>query len=134
MDLKNTFRHLCSTLRGVRHSQFLLTQENFSSPDIPPIDKSGLVAAYLERHKDSDYGFQSEFESLPESYNDRTTLACDLPCNKSKNRYPDIKCYDQTRVKLIVQDDSSGSENPAGACLPPQHAPPSRPPRCAAGS
>ena len=119
MDLKNTFRHLCSTLRGVRHSQFLLTQENFSSPDIPPIDKSGLVAAYLERHKDSDYGFQSEFESLPESYNDRTTLACDLPCNKSKNRYPDIKCYDQTRVKLIVQDDSSGSENPAGACLPP---------------
>ena len=26
--------------------------------------------------------------------------ACDRPINRPKNRYPDIKCYDQTRVKL----------------------------------
>ena len=26
--------------------------------------------------------------------------ACDRPVNRPKNRYPDIKCYDQTRVKL----------------------------------
>ena len=110
MDLKHTFRHFCSTLRGVGHSQFLLTQENFAIPDLPPIDKSGMVAAYLERHKDSDYGFQSEFESLPESYNDRSTQACDLPCNKPKNRYPDIKAYDQTRVKLSATDDVDGSD------------------------
>ena len=110
MDLKHTFRHFCSTLRGVGHSQFLLTQENFSSPDLPPIDKSGLVAAYLERHKDSDYGFQNEFESLPESYSDRTTQACDAPYNKSKNRYPDIKSYDQTRVKLAPEEEVEGSD------------------------
>jgi protein-tyrosine phosphatase len=43
---------------------------------------------------------QAEFESLPESCSDRTTTACDLPCNRPKNRYPDIKSYDQTRVRL----------------------------------
>ena len=26
--------------------------------------------------------------------------ACDRPINRAKNRYPDIRCYDQTRVKL----------------------------------
>ena len=26
--------------------------------------------------------------------------ACDRPINRPKNRYPDIRCYDQTRVKL----------------------------------
>ena len=93
---------------------------------------------------------QSEFESLPEMYNDRTTLACDNPINKPKNRslniffyiyrcntdmnaklairtsfkisvsnilfvsivsrYPDIKSYDQTRVKLVAVDDVEGSD------------------------
>jgi hypothetical protein len=67
MDLKHTFRHFCSTLRGGggggggggHAAQFLLTQDNFASaPDLPPIDKAAMVAAYLERHKNSDFGFQ----------------------------------------------------------------------------
>ena len=41
--------------------------------DTKPIDKDDLVAAYLERHRDSDYGFQAEFEQLPTSFADRTT-------------------------------------------------------------
>ena len=110
MDLKHTFRHFCSTIKGRGHSQFLLTQDALSQPDLPPIDKAGMVAAYLERHKDSDYGFQSEFESLPEKFSDRTTVACDLPVNKPKNRYPDIRAYDQTRVKLASSEEIEGSD------------------------
>jgi len=110
MDLKHTFRHFCSTIKGRGHSQFLLTQDALSQPDLPPIDKTGMVAAYLERHKDSDYGFQSEFESLPEKFSDRTTVACDLPVNKPKNRYPDIRSYDQTRVKLTSSEEIEGSD------------------------
>jgi len=110
MDLKHTFRHFCSTIKGRGHSQFLLTQDVLSQPDLPPIDKNGMVAAYLERHKDSDYGFQSEFESLPEKFSDRTTQACDLPVNKPKNRYPDIRAYDQTRVKLASSEEIEGSD------------------------
>ena len=68
--------------------------------DTKPILKDDLVAAYLERHRDSDYGFQAEFEQLPTGFPDRTTEICDRPANRPKNRYPDIKCYDQTRVRL----------------------------------
>ena len=118
MDLKHTFRHFCSTLRrggdggsGGHAAQFLLTQDNFATaPDLPPIDKAAMVSAYLERHKDSDYGFQAEFEALPESCSDRTTTACDLPCNRPKNRYPDIKSYDQTRVRLAPVEGAEGSD------------------------
>jgi len=66
MDLKHTFRHFCSTLRGGgsgnggHAAQFLLTQDNFTTaPDLPPIDKAAMVGAYLERHKNSDFGFQA---------------------------------------------------------------------------
>ena len=90
LDLKHTFQHICSTIKGRGHSQFLLTQDHLNPHNLPPVDKKGMVKAYLERHKDSDYGFQAEFESLPEKFSDRTTTACDMLCNKTKNRYPDI--------------------------------------------
>jgi protein-tyrosine phosphatase len=54
--------------------------------------------------------FQAEFELLPDRLPDRTTEACDAPCNRVKNRYPDIKCYDQTRVKLSKVEDREGSD------------------------
>ena len=122
MDLMRSLRHFISnTLRGGRdHSQYLITpngepnatrtttcngasasnKEDWKPADIPAIKSSDLVAAYLERHKDSDYGFQAEFELLPDRYPDRTTEVCDRAVNNGKNRYPDIRCYDQTRVKL----------------------------------
>ncbi len=80
MDLRRSLRHLCTTLRrGRDHSQYLitprdgepvnLTKSNGSAGtghkkpvDLPSLEKSELVQAYLERHKDSDYGFQAEFE------------------------------------------------------------------------
>jgi protein-tyrosine phosphatase len=55
---------------------------------------------------------QAEFESLPESCSDRTTTACDLPCNRPKNRYPDIKSYDQTRVRLAPVEAGLAIKNP----------------------
>jgi protein-tyrosine phosphatase len=56
---------------------------------------------------DPQHWFQAEFEALPETCSDRTTTACDLPCNRPKNRYPDIKAYDQTRVRLSTAADSA---------------------------
>ena len=110
LDLKHTFQHICSTIKGRGHSQFLLTQDHLTPHNLPPVDKKGIVKAYLERHKDSDYGFQAEFESLPEKFTDRTTTACDQLYNKTKNRYPDIRSYDQTRVKLTPIEDIEGSD------------------------
>ncbi|CAH0731592.1 unnamed protein product, partial [Brenthis ino] len=82
-------------------------------PDMPPIAKEDLAAAYAERQADSDYGFQKEFEllqMLPECFPDRTTHASEARENQPKNRYPDIKAYDQTRVKLSQQDGITGSD------------------------
>ncbi|XP_038219096.1 tyrosine-protein phosphatase 69D isoform X3 [Zerene cesonia] len=82
-------------------------------PDMPPIPVDQLPAAYAERQADSDYGFQKEFEllqMLPECFPDRTTHASEARENQAKNRYPDIKAYDQTRVKLSPIDGVPGSD------------------------
>lgn len=104
ITLRNSFRHLCRSLRG-RHQLVAA-----SPPDMPPIPKSELLQAYLERHRDSDYGFQHEFELLPDRFTDRTTRASEARENLYKNRYPDIKCYDQTRVRLAQMDGICGSD------------------------
>ncbi|XP_055854792.1 tyrosine-protein phosphatase 69D [Episyrphus balteatus] len=78
--------------------------------DIGPISKMDLPQAYRNRHKDTDYGFLREFEMLPNRFNDRTTKNSDLKENAHKNRYPDIKAYDQTRVKLSQLNGMQGSD------------------------
>jgi protein-tyrosine phosphatase len=75
-----------------------------------PIVKHELPQAYVNRHKDSDYGFQQEFEMLPDRFSDRTTKNSDTKENVFKNRYPDIKAYDQTRVKLSTINSTIGSD------------------------
>lgn len=104
MTLRNSFRHLCRSLRG----SHLPVSSN--PPDMAPIPASQLPAAYLERHRDSDYGFQHEFELLPDGFPDRTTRASEARENLYKNRYPDIKAYDQTRVRLSQVDSIAGSD------------------------
>lgn len=99
-----TFR---TSLRNLRGRQRLVS---LNPPDMSPISKSELVSAYIEHHRDSDYGFQQEFELLPDRFSDRTTRASDSKENVYKNRYPDIKAYDQTRVKLSQIDSIAGSD------------------------
>ncbi|CAK1546814.1 unnamed protein product [Leptosia nina] len=89
------------------------TTGSATPPDLPPIPREQLPAAYAERQADSDYGFQKEFEllqMLPECFPDRTSHASEARENQPKNRYPDIKAYDQTRVKLSQVDGISGSD------------------------
>jgi protein-tyrosine phosphatase len=99
------FRNLYHGLKGGRHQ---LVAHN--PPDIPSIPKENLLAAYNERQTDSGYGFQHEFELLPDCFSDRTMDASEAKENQSKNRYPDIKAYDQTRVKLSQMDSVVGSD------------------------
>lgn len=93
--------------RSLRGRQRLVS---LNPPDMCPISKGELVSAYVERHRDSDYGFQQEFELLPDRFSDRTTRSSDTRENVYKNRYPDIKAYDQTRVKLSQVDSIAGSD------------------------
>lgn len=49
-------------------------------------------------------------QALPEKFYDRTSRASDMIENAPKNRYPDIKAYDQTRVKLAQLNGAIGSD------------------------
>ncbi|XP_055596510.1 tyrosine-protein phosphatase 69D-like [Uranotaenia lowii] len=103
-------RALCHGRNSNVHHRHLLGNNSAKPPVIPPINKDDLSKAYFEKHKDSDYGFQHEFELLPDKFIDRTTKNSDLKENIHKNRYPDIKSYDQTRVKLSTMNGLSGSD------------------------
>ena len=88
MNLRRSFRHLCDTLRGGRdHSQYLITQGDPPRAEVGPISRDDMVKESLGRHKNSDFGFQAEFEMLPDKPADRTTEQCDRPTNRPKNRY-----------------------------------------------
>ena len=39
-------------------------EEKWKPAEIGPVNKDDLVSAYLERHKDSDYGFQVHFSQF----------------------------------------------------------------------
>ncbi|KAJ0171133.1 hypothetical protein K1T71_013332 [Dendrolimus kikuchii] len=99
-----------------RYVESLRNRQPLSSaepPTMPPLRRDELAEAYAQRQADSDYGFQKEFEllqMLPERYPDRTTHASEARENQPKNRYPDIKAYDQTRVKLSQIDSVTGSD------------------------
>lgn len=94
-------------MENLRNRQPLSSSEPLT---MPPIRREELADAYAQRQANSDYGFQKEFEMLPERFPDRTTHASEARENQPKNRYPDIKAYDQTRVKLAQIDSVTGSD------------------------
>lgn len=54
-------RNFCSSLRGGANGRIPVVN---SPPDMAPILRDEMSNAYQDRHKDSDYGFQHEFEVL----------------------------------------------------------------------
>lgn len=109
VSLTDSLRLLCHGGRANHHQHRSLNTVS-KPPDLPPIQRENLPQAYVDRHKDSDYGFQHEFELLPDRFTDRTSRSGDMKENVFKNRYPDIKCYDQTRVKLSTLNGMVGSD------------------------
>lgn len=98
---------MCGGRSNHRH---LIGTTSTKPADIGPISKVELPQAYVTRHKDTDYGFLREYEMLPNRFNDRTTKNSDAKENVYKNRYPDIKAYDQTRVRLAERNGAIGSD------------------------
>ena len=86
MSLSSSCRHLWSRFRDGGH--MLVTVPPTAAA---PIAKHEMLQAYVECHQNHDYGFQQEYETLPERFSDRTTRASDTRENMPKNRYPDIK-------------------------------------------
>lgn len=97
MSLGSSCRHLWSRFRDGRH--LLVSPPSTSAA---PIAKQDVLQAFIERHQNADYGFQHEYELLPERFADRTTRSSDTRENMPKNRYPDIKGISRMFIKYKV--------------------------------
>ena len=73
-------------------------------------EKSQIRQICKLKHKNNDEIFENEFKKLPE-YNKsvyvKSTLASDKVENQIKNRYIDIKAYDESRVKLTNNNEQN---------------------------
>ena len=89
------------------------TAETSSSSDEILSNQYELDLANIERvcahkHDNDDYLFQCEFKRLPDFSWRKRSSASDDDQNQAKNRYLDIKAFDDTRVHLRPQPQSAG--------------------------
>ncbi|EMP36509.1 Phosphotidylinositol phosphatase PTPRQ, partial [Chelonia mydas] len=75
-----------------------------------PISKKSFLQHVEELCTDNNLKFQEEFSELPKFLQDLASTDADLPWNRSKNRFPNIKPYNNNRVKLIADAGIPGSD------------------------
>ncbi|XP_074868405.1 phosphatidylinositol phosphatase PTPRQ isoform X2 [Carettochelys insculpta] len=75
-----------------------------------PISKKSFLQHVEELCTDNNLKFQEEFSELPKFLQDLASTDADLPWNRSKNRFPNIKPYNNNRVKLIADVGIPGSD------------------------
>ncbi|XP_053114008.1 phosphatidylinositol phosphatase PTPRQ [Hemicordylus capensis] len=77
---------------------------------IKPISKKSFLQHVEELCTNNNLKFQEEFLELPKFLPDLASTDADLPWNRSKNRFPNIKPYNNNRVKLMPDASIPGSD------------------------
>nr|XP_060635514.1 phosphatidylinositol phosphatase PTPRQ [Anolis sagrei ordinatus] len=77
---------------------------------IKPIGKKCFLQHVEELCANNNLKFQEEFSELPKFLPDLAATDADLPWNRSKNRFPNIKPYNNNRVKLMPDASIPGSD------------------------
>ncbi|XP_062990783.1 phosphatidylinositol phosphatase PTPRQ [Elgaria multicarinata webbii] len=77
---------------------------------IKPIGKKCFLQHVEELCTNNNLKFQEEFSELPKFLPDLASADADLPWNRSKNRFPNIKPYNNNRVKLMPDASIPGSD------------------------
>ncbi|XP_066224583.1 phosphatidylinositol phosphatase PTPRQ isoform X2 [Saccopteryx leptura] len=75
-----------------------------------PISKKSFLQHVEELCTNNNLKFQEEFLELPKFLQDLSSTDADLPWNRAKNRFPNIKPYNNNRVKLIADASIPGSD------------------------
>ncbi|XP_063303215.1 phosphatidylinositol phosphatase PTPRQ [Pelobates fuscus] len=77
---------------------------------LKPVSKKGFLQYVEELCANNNLKFQEEFSDLPKFLEDLAVSDADLPWNRPKNRFTNIKPYNNNRVKLIVDAGVPGSD------------------------
>ncbi|XP_060933059.1 phosphatidylinositol phosphatase PTPRQ [Limanda limanda] len=77
---------------------------------LKPVNKKSFLQHVEDLCANDNAKFQEEFGELPKLLQDLATTDADLPWNKSKNRFPNIKPYNNNRVKLLSEPGTAGSD------------------------
>ncbi|XP_077373169.1 phosphatidylinositol phosphatase PTPRQ isoform X2 [Festucalex cinctus] len=77
---------------------------------LKPVNKKSFLQHVEDLCSNDNAKFQEEFSELPKLLQDLATTDADLPWNKSKNRFPNIKPYNNNRVKLLSEPGTAGSD------------------------
>lgn len=75
-----------------------------------PVSKKAFLQHIEELCANNNLKFQEEFSELPKFLEDLAVSDADLPWNRSKNRFTNIKPYNNNRVKLIADAGVPGSD------------------------
>uniref|UniRef100_A0A3Q2CFZ0 Protein tyrosine phosphatase receptor type Q n=1 Tax=Cyprinodon variegatus TaxID=28743 RepID=A0A3Q2CFZ0_CYPVA len=75
-----------------------------------PVNKKSFLQHVEDLCANDNSKFQEEFSDLPKLLPDLATTDADLPWNKSKNRFLNIKPYNNNRVKLLSEPGMAGSD------------------------
>ncbi|XP_065812716.1 phosphatidylinositol phosphatase PTPRQ [Labrus bergylta] len=77
---------------------------------LKPVNKKSFLQHVEDLCNNDNSKFLEEFAELPKLLQDLATTDADLPWNKSKNRFPNIKPYNNNRVKLLSEPGTAGSD------------------------
>nr|XP_045722226.1 phosphatidylinositol phosphatase PTPRQ [Mirounga angustirostris] len=77
---------------------------------IKPVSKKSFLQHVEELCTNNNLKFQEEFSELPKFLQDLSSTDADLPWNRAKNRFPNIKPYNNNRVKLVADASIPGSD------------------------
>ncbi|XP_017261076.1 phosphatidylinositol phosphatase PTPRQ [Kryptolebias marmoratus] len=77
---------------------------------LKPVNKKSFLQHVEDLCANDNAKFQEEFAELPKLLPDLATSDADLPWNKSKNRFLNIKPYNNNRVKLLSEPGVTGSD------------------------
>ncbi|XP_048405543.2 phosphatidylinositol phosphatase PTPRQ isoform X2 [Stegostoma tigrinum] len=77
---------------------------------IQPISKKSFLQHVEDLCINNNLKFQEEFSELPKLDQELTSSDADLPWNRTKNRFANIKPYNNNRVKLMLEAGVPGSD------------------------
>ncbi|XP_069760121.1 phosphatidylinositol phosphatase PTPRQ [Narcine bancroftii] len=77
---------------------------------IQPINKKSFMQHVEDLCINNNLKFQEEFADLPKLGQELTSSDADLPWNRTKNRFANIKPYNNNRVKLMLEAGVPGSD------------------------